>query len=152
MGYVIEVEQEDSSIEYVKLWHGGNRVDLVRKKEEAEVYSLQLAEHVVDQLVTEYARAMLVRSSEPLSELESSPKKVWAIFSTANEYNQPRNNLVKLFQTKPTIERLLEWYQGYVEEAEGDTKRDRMEQLLNGEEVTFYSYGDYYRLEEVDVV
>lgn len=77
--------------------------------------------------------------------------KVWAIFSIENEYNQPENNLEKLFKDKPTKEKLNNWYQGYVDEVAGYTKNDRLEQMLSGQEVRFTKMGADYRLEEVEV-
>ena len=77
--------------------------------------------------------------------------KVWAIFSIENEYDQPDNNLEKLFKNKPTIEKLSEWYQGYVDEDDGYDKEDRLEQMLAGQEIRFTKMGADYRLEEVEV-
>lgn len=77
--------------------------------------------------------------------------KVWAVFSIENEYDQPENNLEKLFKDKPTKEQLNKWYQGYVDEVEGYTKDDRFEQMLVGQEVRFTKMGADYRLEEVEV-
>lgn len=77
--------------------------------------------------------------------------KVWAIFSIENEYNQPENNLEKLFKDKPTMKELNEWYQGHVDEDDGYKKEDRFEQMLDGEEIRFTKMGADYRLEEVEV-
>lgn len=35
--------------------------------------------------------------------------KIWCVFSIANNYDQPDNNLVGWFQQKPTIHRLAEF-------------------------------------------
>lgn len=77
--------------------------------------------------------------------------KVWAIFSIANEYYQPENNLEKLFLNKPSFQELFDWWEGYVDEENHYDKRDRIKAMLEGEDVRFTKMGGHYRIEEVDV-
>lgn len=73
--------------------------------------------------------------------------KVWAIFSIENEYNQPKNNLVRLYKNKPTVRQLNAWWCEYVDE--GYNKQELLKQLVSGESVRFHPYGAEYRIEEV---
>jgi len=75
--------------------------------------------------------------------------KVWAIFSIENEYNQPENNLVKLYKEKPTVGQLNDWWGGYVDD-EYD-KQELLRQLVSGASVRFNPFGAYYRIEELEV-
>lgn len=75
--------------------------------------------------------------------------KVWAIFSIENEYNQPKNNLVKLYKNKPTMQQLDSWWQGYV--SEEYSKFGLLHHMLTGSEIRFTPYGASYRLQEIDM-
>ncbi|MDM8212805.1 hypothetical protein QUW13_02810 [Enterococcus hirae] len=77
--------------------------------------------------------------------------KIWAIFSVDNEYDQPENNLVKLFKNKPDFSDLFGWWTGSVEEHAGYNKADCIHQMLEGVPIRFTTYGTEYRLEEVEV-
>jgi len=76
--------------------------------------------------------------------------KVWAIFSIANNYDQPDNNLEKLYKEKPTFEALLNFFY------EGKTISDLDEYLIIGlvgilKEERVDMLGGEYRLELVEV-
>ena len=78
-------------------------------------------------------------------------KKIWCLFSMANEHNQPCNNLVMWFEHKPSIEKLLEVLLPSIEKL---GKKHSNEQIVNvvnvyqGDDVDFG--GVSYRLEEVE--
>jgi len=76
--------------------------------------------------------------------------KVWAIFSIANNYDQPDNNLEKLYRNKPTFEQLLIFLHGETPIAElEEYQLIDLVNMLQGKETEFKS--DSYRLEEVEV-
>lgn len=75
--------------------------------------------------------------------------KVWAIFSIENEYNQPKNNLIRLYKEKPTVRQLNTWWCEYVDERYD--KQELLKQLVSGKSVRFNQYGAEYRIEEVEV-
>lgn len=75
--------------------------------------------------------------------------KVWGVFSVENEYYQPRNNLVILYEQKPSFEQLkdLLFVGREIEELSEDELIWTVD-LLRGE-VSFY--GTEYRLEEIEI-
>lgn len=77
MSYLVEVEQENGSIEYVKEWHGGKSVDLIQEKAKAQPFSLELAEHVADQIDAVYVQSLVTKLTEPLQELNDN--QMWLL-------------------------------------------------------------------------
>lgn len=76
--------------------------------------------------------------------------KVWALFSIENQYDQPENNLEKLYMRKPTFEQLIKKLYGSINISELEESQlvDAV-MLLKGERVRS---GDFeYRIEEVEV-
>ena len=76
--------------------------------------------------------------------------KVWAIFSIADNYDQPDNNLEKLYRNKPTFEQILFFLHGEtpLEDLEEYQLIDIVN-MLQGKETEFKS--ESFRLEEVEV-
>ena len=75
--------------------------------------------------------------------------EVWAVFSIAKEYYQPDNNLIILYENKPSFEQLKELlYKGEGIEDLEDEQLISIVELLKGETFTGYST---YRLEKVKV-
>lgn len=77
--------------------------------------------------------------------------KVYAIFSIANNYDQPENNLEILFQNKPNFENLLTFF---FEQPSIDALRDSdimfLVDLMRGKSVRLDD--TEYRIEEVSVI
>lgn len=77
--------------------------------------------------------------------------ELWALFSEENEYNQPRNNLKKLYKNKPSFEVLI--HQFYGETPLSDLEEEdiiNVVRVLQGDEMRFSNTD--YRLETVEVV
>ena len=66
---------------------------------------------------------------------------IWCLFSIANNYDQPDNNLVAWFKEKPTFEKLLETFTNYFGDMKyWDTKSKKLigmflQEILDGKEV-----------------
>lgn len=77
-------------------------------------------------------------------EKESDSKFIWALFSIANEYDQPEHNLKAWWAKKPTIEQLA-----YAVEINFDSERGSpvLGKIMKGEKVR-YMYCDF-RLEKI---
>lgn len=77
--------------------------------------------------------------------------KVYAIFSIANNYDQPENNLEILFQNKPNFENLKTFF---FDQLSIDELRDSdimfLVDLMRGKSVRLD--GTEYRIEEVTVI
>lgn len=75
---------------------------------------------------------------------------IWAIFSIANEYDQPNNNLENLYKNRPTFEQLSRFF---FEDMELDEENMiDLDLILEGNEIGVHGkYGIKYRLEEVEV-
>lgn len=76
--------------------------------------------------------------------------KVWALFSIANEYDQPDNNLEKLWLDKPSFLQLVDTLYGRPVEELMDDEIIKAANLLKGERVCDGHHNEY-RIEEVDV-
>ena len=75
--------------------------------------------------------------------------EVWAVFSVAKEYYQPDNNLIILYENKPSFEQLKELlYKGESIEDLEEEQLISIVELLKGKTITGYST---YRLERVEV-
>ena len=75
---------------------------------------------------------------------------VWALFRIENNYDQPDNDLQKLYKNKPTFEQVLSHF--FPEAILSDIQEDHLiaaVMLLKGERVKLF--GDEYRIEEVEV-
>lgn len=76
--------------------------------------------------------------------------KVWALFSIDNNYDQPDNNLEKLYKNKPTFEQLRYFF---FKDTPIDEIHDNhiilLADILKGQESRFSNTD--YRVEEVDV-
>lgn len=82
--------------------------------------------------------------------MEENIMNVWAIFSIDNDYNQPDNNLNKLYKNKPTIIQLSNYF--FDTEDIGSLEENLilfLSSLLKGEEKGFQHVN--YRLEQVEV-
>lgn len=75
--------------------------------------------------------------------------KVYAIFSIAHTYDQPDNNLEKLYNAKPNFTQLVEFFFEQPIEELADEDILFIASILRGESALFR--GDSYRLEEVEV-
>lgn len=77
--------------------------------------------------------------------------KVYAIFSVANNYDQPENNLEILFQKKPNFENLRNFF---FDSKSVDELKDAdilfLADLMRGKTIRYSGYD--YRVEEVDVM
>jgi len=82
-------------------------------------------------------------------------KKIYCLFSVANNYDQPRNNLVALWTERPTFETFCKMFEVTIEPgADILTVLDKygdalinLREVYNGRERMIF--GDNYRLEEV---
>ena len=75
--------------------------------------------------------------------------EVWAVFSVAKEYYQPDNNLIILYENKPSFEQLKELlYKGESTEDLEEEQLISVVELLKGETFTGCST---YRLEKIEV-
>lgn len=75
---------------------------------------------------------------------------VWALFRIANNYDQPENDLQKLYKNKPTFEQLLGYFfPGTILSEIQEDFLISVVMLLKGERV--HLFGDEYRIEEVEV-
>lgn len=75
---------------------------------------------------------------------------VWAILSIENNYDQPDNNLEKLYKNKPTIEQLKTFFfeDSPIEELEEDHIFFLVD-ILKGKESRFSNTD--YRIEKIEV-
>ena len=73
--------------------------------------------------------------------------KIWVLFSIANEYDQPENNLLAWWFNKPTIEMI-----GDVLEIKFDIKKGNKDlgKIWKGEEIQLTTDYGLYRLEEIE--
>lgn len=76
--------------------------------------------------------------------------KIWCLFSIANEYDQPDNNLVAAFEAKPQIQDLAKILFDYSLEALKDDQIIGLVDILKGEEYRRYGNHDI-RLEEIEL-
>jgi len=74
--------------------------------------------------------------------------KIWCLFSIANNYDQPRNNLVRWWSAKPTIEELARVMGSPLGKAD-DEEVVRVLSLWKGQEVRFPFDDSDYRIQEV---
>ena len=72
-------------------------------------------------------------------------KKIWYLFSIANDYNQPSNNLEAWWSNKPDFFNLTKILNIDADSDKGNTKIGK---ILKGEEVRINGYD--YRLEEIE--
>lgn len=77
--------------------------------------------------------------------------KVWALFSIENQYDQPDNNLVKLYKDKPSFETLatLLFPNDSFREL-SDEQIAKIEKILRGDEARIFDFD--YRIEKVEVI
>ena len=71
--------------------------------------------------------------------------KICVLFSISNEYNQPENNLVAWWHTKPSFEMLAEAIGVMVDKEKGDSK---VGSILRGLEIRVD--GANYRLRKIE--
>jgi len=73
---------------------------------------------------------------------------IWCLFSEANNYDQPRNNLVAWWQEKPTIEALAKYMACPLDKADSDQILT-VAMLWRGDEIQGFPHNEQtrYRLE-----
>lgn len=77
--------------------------------------------------------------------------KVYAVFSIANNYDQPENNLEILFKNKPNFENLRKFFfDGKSVDELTDADIIFVVDLMRGKSIRYSGYD--YRVEEVDVL
>jgi hypothetical protein len=70
--------------------------------------------------------------------------KIWVLFSIANDYNQPENNVVAWWASKPTIQQLASIVGIVFDEKKGSVTLGK---ILRGEEIRFGNSD--YRLRKI---
>ncbi len=75
--------------------------------------------------------------------------KIWCLFSIANNYDQPCNNLVRWWSAKPTIEELARFMGSPLGSAD-DEEVVRVVTLWKGQPVRFPFDDSDYRIQEVE--
>ncbi len=75
-------------------------------------------------------------------------KKIWCLFSVANDYDQPDNNLVRWWAEKPTIETLAKFLATPLASAQDD-QIVAVVTIWGGKPARISANDTMYRLEEV---
>lgn len=73
---------------------------------------------------------------------------IWCLFSVENNYDQPDNNLVRWWATKPSIEALGQFMALPIDKVE-DEEVAKIVDLWRGQPTRFKLGGTNYRLQEV---
>ncbi len=77
-----------------------------------------------------------------------SKPSIWCLFSVENNYDQPENNLVRWWGTKPSIEELAKFLACPLDKA-GDADIVAVVGIWKGESGTVGHLDTHYRLQEV---
>lgn len=74
---------------------------------------------------------------------------IWCLFSVENGYDQPDNNLVLWWSTRPSLEILVAFFAKLMDEA-FDEDIVKVVAIWQGHRTALYPGGTGYRLEEVN--
>lgn len=82
--------------------------------------------------------------------MPDTKKKIWCLFTVANEYDQPSNNLAAWWQEKPSIEKLAAFMEFPLDRAT-DEQIVQIVGIWSGTDTQIAARNDTsYRLEEVE--
>ena len=73
-------------------------------------------------------------------------KTIYCVFSVANDYDQPSNNLEAWWDERPNLETLFKFFNTNMD---NDETVATVVDIWRGKNSRFYAGGTYYRLEEV---